>query len=330
MKRPYLLACGLLALAASVLMPGASFAQGKYPERPVRLIVPFPPGGAYDTIGRPWADRMKNVLGTVVIENIGGGGGSVGAAQATRQRPDGYTLLLGGATTHITEGLLKTRPMYDPLKDLVPVSGIAVTAFAITVHPSVPVKDLKQLIALARKDPSAIPWGSAGHGSLNHLTGELFKLQIGVAGLTHVPYKGAGPAIIDLIAGHIPMIVPAMTNHVLALHRAGRARILAVTHGTRLAAAPEIPTAAEQGLPTLVSPNFIGIYAPTGTPKEVVDHVSAANLRLLAEPSYQQLLVSGTFEIEPPLSPEAYKRYVEDEMRRWGPIVKTLGIKIDF
>jgi len=126
------------------------------------------------------------------------------------------------------------------------------------------------------------------------------------------------------------MIVPAMTNHVLALHRAGRARILAVTHGTRLAAAPEIPTAAEQGLPTLVSPNFIGIYAPTGTPKEVVDHVSAANLRLLAEPSYQQLLVSGTFEIEPPLSPEAYKRYVEDEMRRWGPIGKTLGIKIDF
>ena len=273
---------------------------------------------------------MKVALGTVVIENIGGGGGSVGAAQATRQRPDGYTLLLGGATTHVTEGLLKTRPMYDPLKDLVPVSGIAVTAFAITVHPSVPVKDLKQLIALAKRDPAALPWGSAGHGSLNHLTGELFKLQIGVAGMTHVPYKGAGPAIIDLIAGHVPMIVPAMTNHVLALHRAGRARILAVTHGTRLAAAPEIPTAAEQGLPKLVSPNFIGIYAPAGTPREAMDYVSAANLKLLADRSYRELLVSGTFEIEPPLSPEAYKRYVEDEMRRWGPIVKTLGIKIDF
>jgi tripartite-type tricarboxylate transporter receptor subunit TctC len=120
-----------------------------------------------------------------------------------------------------------------------------------------------------------------------------------------------------------------MTNHVLALHRSGRVRVVAVTHGKRLAAAPEIPTAAEQGLPDLISPNFIGIYAPAGTPKEVVDQVSVANLKLLAEPSYQQLLISGTFEIEPQLSPEAYQRYVEDEMRRWEPIVRTMGIKID-
>jgi tripartite-type tricarboxylate transporter receptor subunit TctC len=310
-------------------MPRATFAQGKYPDRPIRLIVPFPPGGAYDTIGRPWADRMKSPLGTVVIENMGGGGGSVGAAHATRQRADGYTLLLGGATTHITEGLLKTRPSYDPLKDLVPVSGIAVTAFAIAVHPSVPVKDLRGLIALAKSHPANLPWGSAGHGSLNHLTGELFKRQTGITETTHVPYRGAGPAIVDIIGGQIPMIVPAMTNHVLALHRSGRVRVVAVTHGKRLAAAPEIPTAAEQGLPNLISPNFIGIYAPASTPKEVVDQVSAANLKLLAEPSYQQLLISGTFEIEPPMSPEAYKRYVEDEMRRWEPIVKTMGIKID-
>jgi tripartite-type tricarboxylate transporter receptor subunit TctC len=330
MKRRDFLTRGLPALAGPMLMPRAGFAQSRYPERPVRLIVPFPPGGAYDTIGRPWADRMKGTLGTVVIENIGGGGGSVGAAQATRQRADGYTLLLGGATTHITEGLLKTRPMYDPLKDLVPVSGIAVTAFAITVHPSVPAKDLKQLIALARANPASLPWGSAGHGSLNHLTGELFKLQTGIPGITHVPYKGAGPAIVDLIGGQIPMIVPAMTNHVLALHRAGRARVLAVTHGTRLAAAPEIPTAAEQGLPQLISPNFIGVYAPAGTPKNITEQVSAANIKLLAEPSYRELLVSGTFEIEPPMSPDAYKRYVDGEMKRWEPIVKTLGIKIDF
>lgn len=329
MKRRDFLTHGLAALAAPVLMPRAAFAQGKYPDRPIRLIVPFPPGGAYDTIARPWGDRMRNPLGTIVIENLGGGGGSVGAAHATRQRPDGYTLLLGGATTHITEGLLKTKPSYDPLKDLVPVSGIAVTAFAIAVHPSVPVKDLRELIALAKAHPAKLPWGSAGHGSLNHLTGELFKLQTGITDTTHVPYRGAGPAIIDIIAGQIPMIVPAMTNHVLALHRSGRVRVVAVTHGKRLAAAPEVPTAAEQGLPKLISPNFIGIYAPAGTPKEVVDQVSAANLKLLAEPSYQQLLISGTFEIEPQMGPEAYKRYVEDEMRRWEPIVKTMGIKID-
>ena len=307
----------------------AAFAQ-PYPSKPIRVLVAFPPGGPVDIVARLVQPKLGDALGQpVVVENKVGASGNIATVEVARSAPDGYTLLTHSSAYAVNPALFRNAG-YDPLKDLVPVSGIAVTAFAITVHPSVPVKDLKQLIALARKDPSAIPWGSAGHGSLNHLTGELFKLQIGVPGLTHVPYKGAGPAIIDLIAGHIPMIVPAMTNHVLALHRAGRARILAVTHGTRLAAAPEIPTAAEQGLPTLVSPNFIGIYAPTGTPKEVVDHVSAANLRLLAEPSYQQLLVSGTFEIEPPLSPEAYKRYVEDEMRRWGPIVKTLGIKIDF
>ena len=312
-----------------VLFATAATAQ-PYPSKPIRVLVAFPPGGPVDIVARLVQPKLGDALGQpVVVENKVGASGNIATVEVARSAPDGYTLLTHSSAYAVNPALFRNAG-YDPLKDLVPVSGIAVTAFAITVHPSVPVKDLKQLIALVKKDPSAIPWGSAGHGSLNHLTGELFKLQIGVAGLTHVPYKGAGPAIIDLIAGHIPMIVPAMTNHVLALHRAGRARILAVTHGTRLAAAPEIPTAAEQGLPTLVSPNFIGIYAPTGTPKEVVDHVSAANLRLLAEPSYQQLLVSGTFEIEPPLSPEAYKRYVEDEMRRWGPIVKTLGIKIDF
>ena len=159
-------------------MPRAANAA-VYPDRPVRLIVPFPPGGAFDTIGRPWADRIKPYLGTVIIENIGGAGGGVGAAQATHSRPDGYTLLLGGATTHITEALLKTKPTFDPLKDLEPISPVAVTAFAIAVHPSVPAKDLKELIAHIKANPGKMSYGSAGHGSLNHLTGELFKLKAG-------------------------------------------------------------------------------------------------------------------------------------------------------
>ena len=327
MRRRDLLKLGLTALSAPVLAR-AAFAQ-TYPDRPVRLIVPFPPGGAFDTIGRPWADRMKNLLGTVVVENIGGGGGGVGAAQASRQRPDGYTLLLGGATTHITEGLLKTRPTFDPLKDLEPISGIAVTAFAIAVHPGVPIKDLKELVAYTKANPGKLQYGSAGHGSLNHLTGELFKLRAGIGDLVHVPYRGAGPALVDLIAGQIPMIVPAMTGHVLEFHKAGKLRVLAVTHGTRLAAAPELPTAVEQGFPDLITPNFIGVFAPAGTPKAIVDQVSQANLKLLAEKSYQELLVSGTFEIAPSESPAEYKRYVENEMNRWRPIVTSMGIKID-
>ena len=292
-------------------------------------MVPFPPGGAYDTIGRPWAEQMKSRLGTIVIENIGGGGGSLGAAQASRARADGYTLLLGGATTHITEALLKNRPQFDPLKELEPISGIAITAFALAVHPSLPVNDLSELIAYAKANPGKLSYGSAGTGSLNHLTAEAFKLRVGLPDLIHVPYRGAGPAIADILAGQIPMIVPAMTNLVLELHRAGKLRILAVTHGTRLAAAPELPTAVEQGLTDLVAPNFVGVFAPAGTPKPIIDQIAKANLALLADEDYRQLLISGTFEPHGGLSPDAYRRYVESELARWSPIVATMGLKID-
>jgi tripartite-type tricarboxylate transporter receptor subunit TctC len=319
----------MAALSAPALASNA-FAQAGYPDRPVRLIVPFPPGGAFDTIGRPWGERIKPFLnGTVVIENIGGAGGGVGAAQASRSRPDGYTLLLGGATTHITEALLKTKPTYDPVKDLEPISPVAVTAFAIAVHPSVPVKDLKELVAHVKANPGKMSYGSAGHGSLNHLTGELFKLRAGLTDFPHVPYRGAGPGLTDLLAGQIPALVPAMTNIVLEHHRAGKLRILAVTHHKRLAAAPEIPTAVEQGYADLVAPNFIGLFAPAGVPRDIIAAVSAANLKLCADKSYQQFLISGTFELEPLSSPAQYKKFVEDDLTRWKPIVSAMGIKID-
>jgi tripartite-type tricarboxylate transporter receptor subunit TctC len=272
---------------------------------------------------------MKSRLGTVVIENIGGGGGSVGAAQASRARADGYTLLLGGATTHITEALLKNRPQFDPLKDLEPISGIAITAFALAVHPSVPVHNLGELIDYAKANPGKLSYGSAGTGSLNHLTAEAFKLRVGLPDLIHVPYRGAGPAIADILAGQVPMIVPAMTNLVLELHRTGKLRVLAVTHGTRLAAAPELPTAVEQGLTDLVAPNFVGVFAPAGTPREVIGQVARANVALLGDSDYRQLLVSGTFEPHGGLNPEAYRRYVESELVRWTPIVRAMGLKID-
>jgi tripartite-type tricarboxylate transporter receptor subunit TctC len=318
----------LLLAAAGLSLPVAARAQA-YPARPIRLIVPFPPGGGFDTAGRPWAERIKPLLGTVVIENIGGGGGTVGAALAARARPDGYTLLLGGATTHVTETLLKVRPQYDAMRELEPISPIAITAFALAVHPSVPASNLAELIAYAKANPGKLSYGTAGTGSLNQLTGELFKLRTGLADLTHVPYRGAGPAIVDILAGQIPMIVPAMTNHVLELHRAGKLRVLAVTHGTRLAAAPDLPTAVEQGLTDLISPNFIGVFAPAGVPRPIVEQIAQANETLLKDPDYRQLLVSSTFEPHSGLSPDAYRRYVESEIERWGPIVKALDLKID-
>ena len=225
--------------------------------------------------------------------------------------------------------MLKNRPQYDPLKDLEPISGIAVTAFAIAVHPSVPAQNLQELIAYIKANPGKLQYGSAGHGSLNHLTGELMKLRTGITELVHIPYRGAGPALVDLIAGQIPMIVPAMTGHVYEFHKTGKLRVLAVTHGTRLVAAPDLPTAVEQGVPDLVSPNFIGLYAPAGTPAEIVEVLSQVNSKLLSDQGYRDLLVSGTFEPEPVLSAEQYKQYVEAEMKRWTPIVATLGIKLD-
>jgi len=297
MRRRDLLKAGLAAFAAQALPRGAL--ADKYPDRPVRLIVPFPPGGAFDTIARPWAERTRPLFGQIVIENMGGAGGGVGAAYASHQRPDGYTLLLGGATTHIT------------------------------VNPSVPANDLKELVAYVKANPHRVSYGTAGHGSLNHLTGELFKLRAGITDLPHVPYRGAGPALTDCLAGQIPMIVPAMTNIVLEHHRAGKLRILAVTQQNRSTAGPELPTAVEQGFTDLVAPNYIGLFAPAGTPKAIVDAVSAANLKLLADKSYQELLISGTFELEPRTGPAEYKQYVENEMARWRPIVTQMGIKID-
>lgn len=329
MRRRDLLKAGLAMLSAQALALSSRAFAAKYPDRPVRLIVPFPPGGAFDTVARPWAERIRPLFGQIVIENMGGAGGGLGAAYASHQRPDGYTLLLGGATTHITEGLLKTKPTYNPLKDLEPISPIAVTAFAIAVHPSVPAKDLKELIAYVKAKPGKVSYGTAGHGSLNHLTGELFKLRAGITDLPHVPYRGAGPALTDALAGQIPMIVPAMTNIVLEHHRAGKLRVLAVTQQNCVTAGPELPTAVEQGFTDLVTPNYIGLFAPAGTSKEIIDTVSAANLKLLADKSYQELLISGTFELEPPTSPAEYKQYVENEMARWKPIVTKMGIKID-
>jgi tripartite-type tricarboxylate transporter receptor subunit TctC len=249
-----------LAAGAAALPAASPIARAQaYPTRPVRLVVPFPPGGAFDALGRPWAEKMKPLLGTVVVENIGGGGSSLGAAAVARARPDGYTILLGGTLPHINEALLKSRPLYDPVKDLDPIASVAVNFLGIAVHPSVPAQNLKELIAHAKANPGKLSYGHAGVGSTNHLTGELFKSLAGVPDIVQLPYRGAGPAIADLISGQIPMAVVAVTGQVIELHRSGKLRVLAVTSPVRLTAAPELPTAAEAELPGLIVPSRIAL-----------------------------------------------------------------------
>src|SRR5215218_11027088 len=255
----------LAAGAAALLIPRTTWAQG-YPTRAIRLVIPFPPGGAFDAVGRPWADRVKSLLGTVVIENIGGGGSSLGAAAVARARPDGYTILLGGTQTHVNEALLKSRPLYDPVKDLDPIASVAAYFLGLAVHPAVPVQTLNELILYAKSNPDRLSYGHAGVGTIQHLTGELFKSVTQTPEIVQVPYRGTGPAIADLVSGQVPVGIVGVTGQVLEFHRSGKMRVLAVTSPTRLIAAPELPTAAELGLPGLTVTGTIGLLAPAGTP----------------------------------------------------------------
>jgi tripartite-type tricarboxylate transporter receptor subunit TctC len=300
-----------------------------YPTRPIRLVVPFPPGGAFDFIGRPWADKMKSLLGTTVVENIGGGGSSLGAAAVVRAVPDGYTLLLGGTQTHVNEALLKNRPLYDPVKDLEPVTGVAAYFFAIIVNPAVPAQTLKELIAYAKANPGKLSYGHAGVGTTQHLSGELFKSLTGTPEIVPVPYRGTGPVIADVVAGQIPMGLPGLTVQVLEFQRAGKLRVLAVTSPMRLPAAPDLPTAAEQGLPGLTAIGSIGLLAPAGTPRPIADQISQATRTALADQAFRQMLSEAAMEPIADQSPETFRKMLADDIAQWAPVVKTLGLKID-
>jgi len=327
-RRRDLLKLGSAALAVRGLSATTARAASNYPERPVRLIIPFPPGGGFDAIGRPWGDRIKPLLGTVVVENQGGGGSSLGAASVAHSSADGYTLLLGGSSTHVTEAILKTRPLYDPIKDVEPISNIAVSPFALAVHPSIPVATLAEFIDYDKANRGKLSYGHAGVGSLNHLTGELFKSLAGIPDLLQVPYRGSGPAITDALAGHVPMVTPAVTGQMIEFHRTGRLRILAVTSPGRLLAAGDLPTAVET-LPGMISQQLIGLFAPAGTAKAIIDQIAEANHALLAQSDYQKMLVEAGFEPDPDSSPEIFRRRIEAEIAKWTPIVQELGIKID-
>lgn len=317
-----------LGVATAHAMPPIAQAQA-YPARPVRFVIPFPPGGAFDAVGRPLADRFKSLLGLVVVENLGGGGASIGAASVAHARPDGYTLLLGGTLPHVNESLLKSQPLYDPVKDLDPIAAVAANALCVAVHPSVRVNSLDELIAYAKSHPGELSYGHAGLGSIQHLTGELFKSLTGTPGIVQVPYRGTGPVVTDLIGGQIPMGVPGVTRQVLDFHRAGRLRILAVTSSKRLAAAPELPTAAESGFPGLTVRGSIGLLAPAGTPSSIIMQIARAAHTAVADPAWQEMLIDAGIEPVLDSNPEQFRRSLAADVVFWRPVVKALEVKID-
>jgi tripartite-type tricarboxylate transporter receptor subunit TctC len=328
MRRRDLLTGGVAALSAPLLARPV-FGQAKYPDHPIRLVVPFPPGGGYDAVGRPFADKMKPLLGSMVVENMGGGGSSLGAAAVARARPDGYTILLGGSSTHVTEAVLKSKPQYDPLKDLEPIANLVLSAFAFAIHPSVPARTLKEFIDYAKANPGKLSYGHAGVGSLNHLTGEMLKALTQTPTIVHVPYRGSGPATADTLSGQVQMVTPAVTAPLLEYHRTGKLRILAVSSPKRLIAAPDIPTAVEAGVPNMVSEQSIGLFAPAGTPAAILEQIYQASRSVLAEQSFQRMLIESGFEPDMDSNPQAFRRLIEGDISRWTPLVAAIGLRLD-
>jgi tripartite-type tricarboxylate transporter receptor subunit TctC len=313
------------ALAAAPRVAGAQ----TYPTRPIRLVLPFPPGGVFDIVGRPWADKVSRTLGTVFVENQPGAGGSLAAAAVAHAEPDGYTILLCSSSIHLAELILREHPLIDPMKDLVPMAMVAITAFAIAVHPSVPAQNLLELVSYVKANPGKLSYGSSGAGTLNHLSGELFKTQSGITDLPHVPYRGAGPALADVIGGQIPIIIPAMSSQVLEFHRTGKLRLLAITNPTRLPVAPEIPTAVESGVAGLVAQQVLGIFAPAGTSSAIIVQIAKANRAAMADEVYTQSLVDAAVIPLVDWTPETFNRFMADEVVRWTPLVKAIGVRLD-
>jgi tripartite-type tricarboxylate transporter receptor subunit TctC len=314
-----------LATLASTALPLPAFA---YPDKPIRLIVPFSPGGATDVVGRLWADKMKPKFGTVVAENKGGGGGVIGATEVARAAPDGHTFLFGNTSTQVLIPAIADNPPYDPAKDFQAVYIMAISPTSIVVHESVPAKTLKELIDYAKANPTKLSYGSAGAGTMTNLAGELFKQLIGVPSITHIPYKGSAPGVADLAAGHIPMMTPNVGGPLLQFHRAGKIRILAVAAKKRLQAAPDIPTAIEAGLPDMIAANFNGLFAPANVPKTIIDQIANETRAAMADPQVQDQMIKSGFEPVLDSGPEAAQREVLSELARWVPIIKATGFKV--
>jgi tripartite-type tricarboxylate transporter receptor subunit TctC len=300
-----------------------------YPSRPIRLVLPFPPGGVFDIVGRPLAAKLQADLGTVIVENQPGAGGSLAAAAVAHSPPDGYTIFLGSSSINLTELILRERPLLDPTKDLTPISMVAITGFAIAVNPSVPAKSLVELVTYIKQNPGKLSYGSAGAGTMNHLSGELLKSLTGITDLPHVPYRGAGPALADVIAGQIPMIIPAMTGQVLEFHRTGKLRLLAITNRTRLPVAPEIPTAVEAGVQGLITEQVLALFAPGGTPSPIIAQIAKANSTAMADKAYQKSLIDQAVIPLTDWTTEKFNRFMDEDVARWTPLVKSIGIKLE-
>lgn len=311
----------------ALLTGRAAFAQAAYPSRAIKLIVPYPEGGTTDFLGRLVADQLKSGLGaTVAVESMPGAGTRLGAEQVAKADPDGYTLLMATSTTLAINKTLYKKLAYDPVKDFTPIALAAGVPFALIVNPSIPAKTLAEFIAYAKTKPG-LAYGSAGNGSPQHLGAEMLETAAGID-IRHVPYRGSKPAMLDVIAGHIPFMVVDL-QPALQKIREGKVRCLGVTTPRRVAAIPDIPTLAEAGLPGFELVAWQGVVAPARLPRAIVDQLAAQIGALMADPATREKLTTISLEPLPPSTPDSFAAYVEAEVDRWAAIVKNSGAELE-
>ncbi len=313
------------ALAASALV-GPAFAQN-YPDRTITMVVPFAAGGSTDLVARILAQKLTEQLGqSVVVENRAGAGGNIGAAAVAKAAPDGYTVLYGTISTHTLNPLMAKKSAYDPIKDFEPIALIGNIPNVLVVNPSVPAKNVQELIALAKASPDKYSYASSGVATPLHLSGEMFNSMAGTK-MAHVPYRGAGPAMNDLVAGQVPVLFDNLPSSVEFI-KAGKIRALAVATKTRVEQMPDIPTMDEQGLKGYETYSWQAIFAPAKTPKPIIDKLNAEVKKALADPALQKRLKDLTMTITPS-SPAELSKFVEDQLALWGPITKATGVQVE-
>jgi len=310
-----MLACGL----------GSALAQGVYPSKPMRMVVPFPPGGPSDVLARAIGKELSDALGQpVVIENRAGAGGNIGSDVVAKAAPDGYTLLLGNVGTHSINASLYRQMPYDTVGDFAPIALTASSTLIMVAHPSLQVNSVRELVAKAKREK--LIYGSAGVGTPQHLASELFNTMAGVT-MTHVPYKGAAPLLADQLGGHIVLAIvglPVALPHL----KSGKLVALGVTSSQRSPVAPEVPTIAESGVPGYEVGTWYGVLAPAGTPKDIVARLNGEIMKFLRRPEARAQLEKQGFEVLGS-TPEAFAAYIRSEMGKWAKVVKDSGAKAD-
>ena len=317
-----------LAAALLLAVPLAALAQADgFPSRPVRIIVPFPPGGATDITARVLGEKVQAKWGQpVVIENRPGAGGNIGAQMVAQSPPDGYTLVLGVTGSHGINISLHKKMPYHPLKDFEPITQATVYPNAILVHPSFPAKNLQELLALARKEPGKYVFGSDGTGTGSHLTMELLNHKAGVK-MQHAPYKGSGPLVADVMANQLPIGVTGIPG-AMSAYKSGKVKVLALSGPQRIAAAPELPTVAEQGFPGFAGEPWSGFFAPKGTPRPIVEKIATDLIAAMRLPDVEKRMA----ELGTPLvgsRPDEFRAYVANEIEKWAEAVRVSGATVD-